>query len=160
MSRSDSLNLVIDSSAFIGGFSLEDDDYFTVPEVIDEILDEVSKERLLYFINSGKILVREPKENTVKEVIKKSETTADSLSVTDLKLISLALDMDSVILTDDYGIQNLASTLGVKCESIREAGIQKLINWEYYCMGCKKIYPKGKKDCDDCGSPIKRRPKS
>lgn len=153
------LNLVVDSSAIIGGFLPEEDNYFTVSEVIDEIGDESSKERLLYFLNSGKILIKTPIEKTLKEVTKRSEITGDTLSITDLKLISLALDLDSVIITEDYGIQNVASTLGIRCKSIRESGIKKTINWEYYCMGCKKIYSKNKKVCQDCGSKIKRRPR-
>lgn len=153
------LKLVLDSSAFIGGFLPEGDEYFTVHEVIDEVEDDQSKERLSYFLNSGKIKVQEPNAEIVEEVIKKSQKTGDTLSLTDIKLIALAIELDSPILSEDYGIQNVSSVMNIKYKSIRESGINKMINWEYYCMGCRKIYSKDKKICQDCGSIIKRRPK-
>jgi UPF0271 protein len=153
------LKLVLDSSAFIGGFLPEEDEYFTVHEVIDEVEDDQSKERLSYFLNSGKIKVQEPNVEIVEEVTKKSQATGDTLSLTDIKLIALAIELGSPILSEDYGIQNVSSVMNIKYKSIRESGIKKMINWEYYCMGCRKIYSKDKKICQDCGSIIKRRPK-
>jgi len=153
------VKFVLDSSAFIGGFLPEDDEYFTVHDVIDEVEDDQSKERLSYFLNSGKIKIKEPNAEIVEDVTKKSQTTGDSLSLTDIKIIALAIELDSPIVSEDYGIQNVSSIMNVKYKSIRESGIKKIINWEYYCMGCRKIYPKDKKICQDCGSIIKRRPK-
>lgn len=152
------LKFILDSSAFIGGFLPEEDEYFTVYEVIGEVEDDQSKERLSYFLNSGKIKVKEPNSEIVKEVTKKSQTTGDNLSLTDIKLIALALELDSAIISEDYGIQNVSSMMNVKYKSIRESGIKKIIHWEYYCIGCKKIHSKDKKICQECGNIIKRRP--
>lgn len=154
------MKFILDSSAFIGGFLPEEDEYFTVYEVIGEVEDDQSKERLSYFLNSGKIKVKEPNAEIVKEITKKSQMTGDTLSLTDIKLIALALELDSAIISEDYGVQNVSSMVDVKYKSIRESGIKKIINWEYYCMGCKKIHSKDKKICQDCGSIIKRRPKT
>lgn len=154
------VKFVLDSSAFIGGFLPEEDEYFTVYEVINEVEDDQSKERLSYFLNSGKIKIKEPNLEIVKEVTKMAQATGDTLSLTDTKLIALAIEMDSIIISEDYGIQNVSDILKVKYKSIRESGIKKIIHWEYYCIGCKKIYSKDKKICQDCGSIIKRRPKN
>lgn len=154
------VKFVLDSSAFIGGFLPGEDDYFTVYEVIDEVEDDRSKERLSYFLDSGKIKIKEPNAEIVKDVAKKTQATGDNLSLTDIKLIALALDLDSAIISEDYGIQNVSSILKVEYRSIRESGIKNIIHWEYYCMGCKKIHSKDKKICQDCGSIIKRRPKN
>ncbi|KYC44985.1 MAG: Endoribonuclease Nob1 [Candidatus Methanofastidiosum methylothiophilum] len=153
------LKLVLDSSALIGGFLPEEDEYYTVSDVIDEVEDCQSKERLSYFLNSGKIKIKEPKKEIVDEVIKKTQKTGDQLSLTDIKIIALAVELDSPIISEDYGIQNVSSLINVKYKSIREPGIKKIINWEYYCMGCRKIYSNTRKTCQDCGSIIKRRPK-
>ena len=64
------VKFVLDSSAFIGGFLPEEDEYFTVHEVIDEVEDDQSKERLSYFLNSGKIKIKEPNAEIVEEVTK------------------------------------------------------------------------------------------
>ncbi len=152
------VKFILDSSAFISGFLPEEDEYFTVYEVIGEVEDDQSKERLSYFLNSGKIKLKEPNPEIVKEVTNKSQTTGDNLSLTDIKLIALAIELDSEIISEDYGIQNISSMMNVKYKSIRESGIKKIIHWEYYCLGCKKIYSKDKKICQDCGNIIKRRP--
>lgn len=154
------LKFVLDSSAFIAGFLPEEDEYFTIYGVIKELEDEESKERLLYFLNSGKIKIKEPNAETVEEVSKKSQISGDNLSLTDIKLIALAIDLNSAIISEDYGIQNVSSIMKVKSKSIRESGIKKIINWEYYCIGCRRIYSKQKEICQDCGSIIKRRPKT
>lgn len=153
------VKFVLDSSAFIGGFLPEEDEYFTVHEVIDEVEDDQSKERFSYFLSSGKITIKEPNSELVKDVTEKAQATGDKLSLTDIKLIALAIELKSSIISEDYGIQNVSSMVNVKYKSIRESGIKKIINWEYYCMGCRKIYSKDKKTCQDCGSIIKRRPK-
>lgn len=153
------VKFVLDSSAFIGGFLPEEDEYFTVHEVIDEVEDDQSKERFSYFLSSGKIRIKEPNSELVKDVTEKAQATGDKLSITDIKLIALAIELKSSIISEDYGIQNVSSMVNVKYKSIRESGIKKIINWEYYCMGCRKIYSKDKKTCQDCGSIIKRRPK-
>lgn len=153
------VKFVLDSSAFIGGFLPEEDEYFTVHEVIDEVEDDQSKERFSYFLSSGKIRIKEPNSELVKDVTEKAQATGDKLSLTDIKLIALAIELKSSIISEDYGIQNVSSMVNVKYKSIRESGIKKIINWEYYCMGCRKIYSKDKKTCQDCGSIIKRRPK-
>ena len=153
------VKFVLDSSAFIGGFLPEEDEYFTVHEVIDEVEDDQSKERFSYFLSSGKITIKEPNSELVKDVTEKAQATGDKLSITDIKLIALAIELKSSIISEDYGIQNVSSMANVKSKSIRESGIKKIINWEYYCMGCRKIYSKDKKTCQDCGSIIKRRPK-
>ena len=154
------VKFVLDASALIGGFLPEEDDYYTVYEVIDEVGDDNSKERLSYFFNSGKIKIKDPNAKNVEDVTKKSQKTGDTLSLTDIKLIALAIELDCPIISEDYGIQNVSSTMNVKYNSLRESGIKKIIHWEYYCIGCKKIYSKDKKECQECGSIIKRRPKS
>ena len=153
------LKLVLDASAFISGFLPEEDEYYTVYDVINELEDDQSKERFSYFLNSGKIKIKEPSLEIINEVLDKSQKTGDKLSLTDIKLIALAIETDSAILSDDYGIQNVSSILGVKFNSIRESGIKKVIHWEYYCIGCKQIYSKNKAICDNCGNVVKRRPK-
>jgi len=149
---------VLDSSAFIGGFLPEEDEYFTVHEVIDEVGDDISKERLSYFLNSEKIKIKDPKQENIDKVVKKTMESGDNLSLTDIKIIALSLELDSSIISEDYGIQNVSSMLNIRFKSIRELGIKKIIWWEYYCMGCKKKYSKDKKICGDCGNIIKRRP--
>lgn len=89
---------VLDSSAVIGGFLPEEDEYFTVYEVIGEVEDDASKERLSYFLNSGKIKIKTPKQESINRVRKKATESGDNLSLTDIKLIALSLELDSSII--------------------------------------------------------------
>jgi len=73
------LKLVLDASAFISGFLPQEDDYYTVYDVIDELQDENSKERFSYFLNSGKIIIKEPDPKIIKNVEEKVQRTGDKL---------------------------------------------------------------------------------
>ena len=152
------LKLVLDASAFISGFLPQEDEYYTVYDVIDELQDENSKERFSYFLSSGKIIIKEPDPKIIKNVDEKVQRTGDKLSLTDIKLIALAIETNSEIISEDYGIQNVSSIFGIKFNSIRESGIKKVIRWEYYCVGCREIFSKNTTICENCGNLIKRRP--
>jgi len=153
------LKFVLDTSAFISGFLPEEDEYYTVIEVINELQDDYSKEKLGYFLNSGKIKIKEPNLDNVHKVYSVLKNTGDRLSLTDIKIVALAIETGSTIISEDYGIQNISSFLGIKFNSIREHGIKKVIYWEYYCIGCKQVHLNNKAFCDNCGNIIKRRPK-
>lgn len=60
---------------------------------------------------------------------------------------------NSVLLTDDFSIQNLASFLGIKTETISNKKIKHKIIWHKQCIGCKKIYDNGN-ICLICGSKL------
>lgn len=72
--------------------------------------------------------------------------------------MALALDLsendnnDVMILTDDYSIQNVASELKIKFETISQSGITKRFKWIYQCRGCGKKFKENISICPICGA--------
>jgi UPF0271 protein len=139
---------IVDTSALLSGFVPNDrEEYITVEEVLHELKRDTYHTKMLKIYSPSK-------KNTkkIEDFVKES---GDDLSVTDKKLLALALDFDGILLTEDYDIQNVAKSLGIRFSSIATEGIKEVYKWKKVCKGCKKKYPldyEGK--CEICGSDV------
>ena len=160
------LYYVLDASAFINGFEPKGQFNFTVSLITDEVKDLKSKILLDQAIEEGKIIIKEPKEEFIKELNETISKSGDDLrlSEADKKLLALALDLKSEnenikVLTDDYSMQNVLRILQIPYGSIITEGIKGVYNWVKTCEGCKKEfdadYPFD--DCEICGSKVFKR---
>jgi len=160
--------LILDTSAFIGKFFsyFPETEYVTVPEILNEILNEKTRDILEAYIQTKKIKIESPSLESIVKIEHVAKETGDLsyISETDKKLLALALDYKEkknkvIIVTDDYSIQNIAKRLGVEFVSLLQKGIKFLISWEIYCPACKKKFPPDytKEICDVCGEKIKRK---
>lgn len=159
--------IVLDTSAFIGGFQpqISKEECYTVQEVVEEIKDREAKLIVDLCLEEGRIKIVKPSKASITEVKALSKETGDSalLSEADIKIISLALYLkkegyNPVIMTDDYDIQNLVTTLGIGFVPIVEGKIKKVLRWKNICKGCGKIFPIECREekCDVCGSMLKK----
>ena len=160
------LYYVLDASAFINGFEPKGQFNFTVSLITDEVKDLKSKILLDQVIEEGKIIIKEPKDEFIKELNEIISKSGDDLrlSEADKKLLALALDLKSEnenikVLTDDYSMQNVLRILQIPYDSIITEGIKGVYNWVKTCEGCKKEfdadYPFD--DCEICGSKVFKR---
>ncbi len=160
------LYYVLDASAFINGFEPKGQFNFTVSLITDEVKDLKSKILLDQVIEEGKIIIKEPKDEFIKELNETISKSGDDLrlSEADKKLLALALDLKSEnenikVLTDDYSMQNVLRILQIPYDSIITEGIKGVYNWVKTCEGCKKEfdadYPFD--DCEICGSKVFKR---
>ena len=156
----------MDASAFINGFEPKSQFNFTVSLITDEVKDLKSKILLDQAIEEGKIIIKEPKEEFIKELNDTISKSGDDLrlSEADKKLLALALDLkceneNIKVLTDDYSMQNVLRILEIPYDSIITEGIKGVYNWVKTCEGCKKEfdadYPFD--DCEICGSKVFKR---
>ena len=147
---------IADSSLFIIGKRIEGN-IITVPSVIDEIRDERSR-TILELMNAR---IEPPLQIFIKEVTAKARANRDSeeLSKTDIDLLAKALEYtrneDTILITDDYAVQNTAIQLGIKVMPAGQKKIRDVILWEKFCIGCKRRFPQGE-DCPVCGTPLKK----
>ncbi len=127
------------------------------------VLSEIRKGKLKRNMDqlSEYISVITPSENNKKIVREAAEATGDIkvLSQTDLDVLSSALELSGVIVSDDYAIQNVAGKMGIEYIGVEKEIIKKQIEWQFRCTGCRKIYPKFVPVCEICGHPVKRFPK-
>jgi len=98
-------HLVVDTNAIISGVRLETlgKELWTIPEVLDEVLDEKSKDFLSAF--PFEIKTREPTPQSVAAVVEFSKLTGDypSLSIVDLKIIALTYTLEA----EQNGVDNI-----------------------------------------------------
>lgn len=161
--------VILDTSAFIQGYNLSsDEEYYTVPEVLDEIKEELGRMRYESAQSSGRLREVIPEKIWINELESKSRLAGEAhkLSITDKRLLSLGLQLKSegkepTIVTDDYSVQNMAARLGLRFVSQVTKGIKKVLNWVIYCPGCRRRFDSQQEDniCPICGTELKRKPK-
>ena len=145
---------VLDSSVFIYYLRISDTIY-TVPEVLHELKSENAKIILNILIGEG-LRIESPNLEAVKVVMEKSKSTGDyaKLSNTDIQLLAKALELNAILVTDDYAIQNVAAHLAIKTQGILQKQIRKVLTWKRRCAGCGRFYEK-ETVCPVCGGEIK-----
>jgi UPF0271 protein len=159
--------LILDASALLAGFHPPGGDIecYTVPGVLSEIREETVRMRVEMEISSEELRLREPSPPALLRVEGEAASTGhtDLLSSTDRELLALALTLqeegeEPQIVTDDYGIQNMARTLSIPFVPMAEMGIRRVLRWKTICKGCGKGFSRGSpgETCDRCGSPLKR----
>ena len=159
--------LILDSSAFIQGLDPQNDAAYTVPLVVGELRDGFIVARLRSMETTGRLKIVEPKERYLGVVEDESLRIGEShaLSATDKQVLALGLqlsddEMEPVIVSDDYSVQNMADTLGLRHRGLATPGIKRQFMWTLYCPGCRKEYVEPQPDdvCLICGTELKRRP--
>jgi UPF0271 protein len=153
--------LVLDTSAFFltTPFSGK---LFTVPRVESELRDLRGKARFAVLVDEG-MDVREPGRKFRQKTMEASGKSGDAsvLSETDTDLLALACEVQGILVTDDFAIQNTAHALNIPVRSLIQRNAEPRI-WKIRCTGCGKFFdsvPTRAGDCPVCGSPLKRKHK-
>jgi UPF0271 protein len=161
--------IILDTSAFIAGFdpfSVDEEQYSVIGVEKELISNTLSWTRFKTSVESGKLKLKKPKNDSIKKVkeISKSLGDINSLSEVDLQVLALALEIDNVdcntfIITDDYSIQNVANKIGLNFISLVTFGIRFRLYWKLYCPACYQEYcfDQRIKDCEICGTKLKRK---
>lgn len=133
---------------------------FTTREVIEEAKATLTRLKMEAALATEKIKIKEPSRESLQKIAEELNKTGDRLSTTDIRLLALALDHKDrgLLLTDDYAVQNVAASLGIKYRSVAMAGIKAKFIWKGYCPVCKKWHPVSKRECEICGSKLLRKP--
>lgn len=146
---------VLDSGAFISGYD-PNGPTATVPSVRNE-LEDSSRYRYDAMEGSG-MRIQIPAEDSRETVRRAARESGDldELSETDIYLVAAALELDGVLVTDDYAMQNVAERLGIDVDVISQEGISEERDWMYQCEGCGRVFEENQK-CPVCGSETSRK---
>ncbi|PSQ61394.1 MAG: DNA-binding protein [Halobacteriales archaeon SW_9_67_25] len=147
---------VLDSSAFINDYHT-DERIATIPLVREELEDE-SAYRFDAMEGSGMHL-HIPDSETVERIERAARETGDfeELSRTDVRLVAAAFELDGLLVTDDYAMQNVAEKLDVPVEVIDREGIAEQRAWTFQCQGCGREFDDHHDRCPVCGSELSRK---
>ncbi len=146
--------LVLDSSAFFSMDALPEEEHVCPPGVIRE-LEKYEDPRLALW--GDMVHVSDCSKESLAKVEEAARKSGDlgRLSPVDMTVLALALDVNGTIWSDDYSIQNVARIMGIGFKPVGMKGIQKVVKWNYQCIGCRKWYKEKMPECPICGSPMK-----
>ena len=152
---------VVDSSAFYMGLPFQSSlKCYTTKAVYDEI-EHIKKSYygLEALIDAGNLKIIEPEQIFLDKVICCANTTGDKsrLSLADMSVIALALQMNRILISDDYAVGNVAIHLNVRVKPIAFKGIKELRKWTTFCPACRKTYQPSLTVCRNCGGKLRRR---
>ena len=156
---------IIDTSAILSGKPIRFDNIsiVTTPAVSDELSPGGRDFRTFELLKETGLAIHAPSKEAINRVKKTAQETGDDsrLSFADIEIVALAIDInkepdqEATILTDDYSIQNIASTLQIKFQGFSQNGITKKFKWVSRCPGCKKQFNEITNICPICGTITK-----
>ena len=146
--------LVLDSSAFFSMDALPEEDHVCPPGVIRE-LEKYEDPRLA--LRGDMVHVSDCSKESLDKVTEAARKSGDlgRLSPVDMTVLALAVDVQGTIWSDDYSIQNVARIMGIGFRPIGMKGIEKVVKWNYRCIGCGKWFKEKMPECPICGSGMK-----
>ena len=146
--------IVLDSSALFSMEDLPDGDCVCPPGVIDELRKYKDRRLDLW---GDMLRVSDCSPDSMEKVKEEARKSGDlgRLSPVDLTVIALGLDLDGIVYSDDYSIENVCTRLGIRYRPVGTGGIKKVEKWNYQCIGCKKWFKEKMDECPICGSPMK-----
>ncbi|ERG98512.1 MAG: putative nucleic acid-binding protein, consists of a PIN domain and a Zn-ribbon module [Haloquadratum sp. J07HQX50] len=147
---------VLDSPAFINEYHTTEDTA-SIPMVRDELEGEASY-RFDADEGSG-MHIHIPAGGTVNTIQRAAKETGDSeeLSETDVRLLAAAFELDAILVTDDYAMQNVANRVDVDVKVIAEEGIEEAREWTFQCQGCGREFDEHRDRCPICGTELARK---
>jgi len=151
---------ILDASAFYAGIPFgSSNDCYTTSLVYDEIKHIKKNHEVLETLReTNRLKIRDPNKESTNAAILASKNTGDyqQLSKQDLSIIALGIDLNGLIITDDFAISNVAKNLGLKIAPVMTSGIKDVGKWVHYCPSCRSKH-KSRKKCPVCGTPLKRK---
>ena len=150
------MKFVLDATAIRSGMTFAGDVWYTTPGVVDEV--RLGRQaRTLDTMLDLSITVMAPDEESVDLIKDAAAKTKDlqALSETDIEVLALAKQLDAIIISDDYAVQNIAGILEIPIKTDLE-GIREIIHWTFRCRGCGRYFEKEQTDCPICGSEVRR----
>lgn len=153
---------ILDTSAFLSGKPIRfvDAVLVTTPGVSEELRPGGPDFRYFEMLRETGLSICMPSKEALDRVRRTAQETGDDrrLSVADTEVVAMALDInneshqEATLISDDYSIQNVASSLQIKFQGLSQKGITKKFKWASRCPGCGKQFTKITKICPICGT--------
>lgn len=151
---------MLDASAFYAGIPFASQEAScTTPEVFEEIKHiKKNHDAVNALLETKRLDIINPQAEFREQVILKARETGDfqNLSKGDISVVALCLQMHAEIVTDDFAVSNVAKHLGLNVIPVMTQGIARVVDWLYFCPGCKKTFSKIF-HCPFCGNQLRRK---
>jgi endoribonuclease Nob1 len=156
---------VLDAGAFYTGlvFLSSAYQYWTTQAIFDEVKHiKRSHGAIEALLESNTLQVLNSDRKNIDKVVAAARRTGDyqKLSEADISVIALALQLKIALVTNDYAVANVATTLKIPVKSVASKGITHTRRWIAYCSACGKAFGPNAKECRLCGNRLRRKYKS
>ena len=152
---------VLDSSAFYAGIPFSSNEPSYITSLIYNEIEHIKKDHdaIQILIETKRLMICDPERRFILAANDAAKKSGDfpNLSHEDISAISLSLQLEAELVTDDFTISNVAKNLNIKVIPLMTSGIKNVIIWKYYCPGCKTNFSKVT-ECPRCGNRLKRKP--
>jgi endoribonuclease Nob1 len=150
--------LVLDTSALLAGRPLGPGEDTLIPSAVMDELRPGGRDRRhldLLLAAGARLVEAAPKDRA--RVLDAAQVGGESgrLSVADVDVLAVALEVSGEIVTDDYTVLNLARRMGIPARTIQTRGITETYSFVPRCTGCGRFLEKQMPECPVCGSPVK-----
>lgn len=161
-SQDSAFRYALDAGAFYTGFIFLSSAYryCTTQAVFDEVKHiRRSHGAIEALLESNTLQVLNSDRKSIGKVVAAARRTGDyqKLSQADISIIALALQLGIVLVTDDFAIANVATTLKIPVKSVAGKGITHTRRWIAYCSACGKAFGPNAKECRLCGNRLRRK---
>jgi len=152
---------VLDSSAFYAGIPYSSNESSYITSLVYHEIEHIKKDHdaVQILIETKRLMIRAPEHQFIIAANDAAKKSGDfpNLSDEDISSIALSLQLNGELVTDDVAISNVAKNLNINVIPEMTNGIKNVVNWEYYCPGCKTNFSKVT-ECPRCGIRLKRKP--
>jgi UPF0271 protein len=161
-SQNSTFRYALDAGAFYTGilFLSSACSYYTTPAVFDEVKHiKKSHGAIEALLESNTLRVVNSDRKSIEKVVAAAKRTGDytKLSQADISIIALALQLKIALMTNDYAVANVASTLKIPVKSTAGKGIKETRKWIAYCSACGRAFGPDAKECRLCGNRLRRK---
>ncbi len=152
----------MDTSSVINGyFPTPSPPHYTTPIVVDECKGLRASASIAAALDLRYLKISEPDNRSLEKIENLMNEMGAEVSKTDKEVLGLAVTLkdcgkDPVVLTDDYGLQNLARALGIRYSSVYTKGIRRVYIWRSVCEGCGREFSEHRKLCPVCGGRVRK----
>jgi endoribonuclease Nob1 len=152
----------LDAGAFYTGviFLSSAGRYYTTQAVFDEVKHiKKSHGAIEALLESNTLQIVNSDGKSIEKVVVAARRTGDyaKLSEADISIIALALQLEIVLVTNDYAVANVATTLKISVKSVASKGISHTRKWITYCSACGRAFGPNAKECRLCGNRLRRK---
>ena len=134
--------------------------YCTTEAVFEEVKHiRKSHGAIEVLLESNSLQIITPEKKSIEKVLSVARRTGDfaKLSEADISIIALALQLEIILITDDYAVANVATTMKIPVKSMASKGITHTRKWITYCSACRRIFGADAKECNLCGNRLRRK---
>jgi UPF0271 protein len=153
-SQDSAFKYALDAGAFYTGlvFLSSTRRYCTTHAVLDEVKHiKKSHGAIEALLESNTLQIVNSDRKNIEKVVAAARRTGD------YQKLALALQLEIVLVTNDYAVANVATTLKIPVKSLASKGITHTRRWIAYCSACGRAFGPNAKECRLCGNRLRRK---